>query len=65
MRFAFGAIQLLDEFANTQGNFDGRLEPMFGAECFIAVSEVAQFESLSLFGAVKPRRTSFTPASVD
>lgn len=29
MRCAFGAIQLLDEFANTQDNLDGRLEPMF------------------------------------
>ncbi|MBI2750432.1 MAG: hypothetical protein HYX43_14175 [Burkholderiales bacterium] len=69
MRFAFLAIQLLDGFANTQDSFDGRPEPMFGAESFIAVSEVAWFGTvfgpLSLFRAVNPRRTPFTPASID
>jgi len=69
MRTAFFAIQLLDGFANTQDNVDGRLEPMFGAVGFIAVSEVARFGTvlgtLSLFRAVKPRPTSSTSVSSD
>ena len=69
MRFAFLAIQLLDGFANTQDNVDGRLEPMFGAAGFTAVSQGSRFRTvfgtLTPFRAVKPRRISFAPTSVD
>jgi len=59
MRFAFFAIQLLDGFANTRDNVDGRLPAMFAAAGFIAVSEAARFETvfgtLALIRAAKPR----------
>ncbi len=65
MRVAFLAIQLLDGFANTQDNVEGRLEAMFGAAGFIAVLEVARFGTVfgtvSIFRAVKPRAPA--PAS--
>lgn len=59
MRSAFFAIQLLDGFANTRDNVDGRLEAMFGAAGFIAISEVVRFETvfgtLTLIRAAEPR----------
>jgi ubiquinone/menaquinone biosynthesis C-methylase UbiE len=60
MRFAFLAIQLLDGFANTQDNVDGRLEPMFGAAGFTAASEAARFGTVYL-GAFPRRETLGEP----
>ena len=56
-RTAFLAIQLLDGFANTQDNVDGRLESLFHGAGFTEVSELTRFGTifgiLSLYRAVK------------
>lgn len=58
MRGAFYAIQLLDGFANTQANVEGRLIELFEGAGFAEVSQQRAFSTifgtLALYRAVRP-----------
>jgi SAM-dependent methyltransferase len=58
MRAAFVTVQLLDGFANTQDNVQGKLIPLFQGAGFGNVAEARTFSTLvgtlALYRAVKP-----------
>lgn len=59
MRTAFLIVQMLDGFANTQDNVDGRLIELFQGAGFAEVSQTATlstlFGTLALYRAVRPK----------